>query len=233
MSATSDNPLDCGAGERTPGVIGLQSGAAAASDAGDSVGRIVADLGRCGWSVRPEFLDCGRTTALAREVRDLSESDALRPARIGRGGEQGVRAETRGDRIRWLDESHCTATQQSVLSELERLRLAINRRLFLGLFEYEGHFTAYPRGAFYRRHLDQFRDAPQRVVSCVLYLNEDWRDTDGGQLRLYLDAADDSHTDILPRGGTLVTFLSDRFYHEVLPATRERLSLTGWFRVRN
>jgi SM-20-related protein len=34
---------------------------------------------------------------------------------------------------------------------------------------------------------------------------------------------------VLPEGGTLVCFLSDRFHHEVLPARRERLSVTGWF----
>ena len=39
--------------------------------------------------------------------------------------------------------------------------------------------------------------------------------------------------DVLPRGGTLVVFLSDRFPHEVLPARRERLSLAGWFRRRS
>jgi SM-20-related protein len=38
--------------------------------------------------------------------------------------------------------------------------------------------------------------------------------------------------DVLPEGGTLVAFLSERFQHEVLPARRERLALTGWFRRR-
>jgi SM-20-related protein len=35
-----------------------------------------------------------------------------------------------------------------------------------------------------------------------------------------------------PTGGCLVVFLSGEVPHEVLPATRERLSLTGWFRRR-
>ena len=50
---------------------------------------------------------------------------------------------------------------------------------------------------------------------------------------MYLDAQDDARAlDIFPVGGTLVAFLSARYWHEVLPATRERLSLTGWFKVR-
>ena len=37
---------------------------------------------------------------------------------------------------------------------------------------------------------------------------------------------------MLPQAGTLALFLSGEMPHEVLPATRERLSLTGWFRRR-
>jgi SM-20-related protein len=37
---------------------------------------------------------------------------------------------------------------------------------------------------------------------------------------------------VAPVGGTLVAFLSERFHHEVLPARRERYSLTGWFTRR-
>ena len=52
----------------------------------------------------------------------------------------------------------------------------------------------------------------------------------GGALRLYL--ADQTELDVLPSAGTLVLFISAELPHEVLPATRERLSLTGWFRRR-
>jgi SM-20-related protein len=38
--------------------------------------------------------------------------------------------------------------------------------------------------------------------------------------------------DIVPHGGTLVVFLSERFEHEVLPTARARVSLAGWFRRR-
>ena len=48
-----------------------------------------------------------------------------------------------------------------------------------------------------------------------------------------LKTIDAIYRDVLPEGGTLVCFLSQRFWHEVLPARRERLSLTGWFRGRS
>jgi SM-20-related protein len=76
----------------------------------------------------------------------------------------------------------------------------------------------------------------QRKISCIVYLNQDWKNEDGGQLRLYLNETDASNNeksiDILPISGRSVIFLSDTFYHEVLPARRERISLTGWFFTR-
>jgi SM-20-related protein len=42
-----------------------------------------------------------------------------------------------------------------------------------------------------------------------------------------------SAQDISPVGSRTVVFLSADMLHEVLPATRDRLSLTGWFRRRS
>jgi SM-20-related protein len=69
----------------------------------------------------------------------------------------------------------------------------------------------------------------------VLYLNRAWRETDGGAVRMYVGEAAgpserESHVDIAPHAGTLVLFLSADFEHEVLPASRERMSVAGWFR---
>jgi len=53
-------------------------------------------------------------------------------------------------------------------------------------------------------------------------------------LRIFLPQADGTEKtcDVPPLAGTLVTFLSGEFPHEVLPTTRERLSVTGWFCTR-
>ncbi len=116
---------------------------------------------------------------------------------------------------------------------LEQLRLAVNESLLVGLFEFEGHFAVYPPGTFYRRHLDRFSDHDARVLTCILYLNEDWDADDGGQLRIHSDAiAPAAQLDVLPEGGTFVGFLSAEFPHEVLPARCERMAITGWFRRR-
>ncbi|HZF23121.1 MAG TPA: 2OG-Fe(II) oxygenase, partial [Burkholderiales bacterium] len=132
------------------------------------------------------------------------------------------------------DLADATAPQRRCLAHFETLRLALNRELQLGLLEFECHFSRYAQGAFYRKHLDQFRGDRRRRLSCALYLNENWGREDGGELRLYLDAGEaGKFKDVLPVGGTLVLFLSERFAHEVLPGKRERLSLAGWFKTRS
>jgi SM-20-related protein len=163
----------------------------------------------------------------------LLRTGTLRQAGIGAGQRARVDPAVRGDRTLWLDPSTATRAQRDCLDALEALRLTLNRELQLGLFDFEGHFAAYPAGSFYRRHRDQQVGASARVLSCVLYLNNEWHAEDGGKLRLYLEPSDaEIYRDVRPEGGTLVCFSSDRFWHEVLPATRLRLSLTGWFRRR-
>lgn len=159
---------------------------------------------------------------------------AFRRAGVGRGGELRLRPEIRTDQVLWLDPADCTVVQKRYLHALEQLRLAINRDLLLGLFEFEGHLAVYPPGSYYRRHLDQFKGVGSRTVSCILYLNREWQAEDGGQLRIYTHPDDPAYCEeILPVGGRLVTFLSARFLHEVLPARRERWSITGWFKRRD
>ena len=95
----------------------------------------------------------------------------------------------------------------------------------LSLKDFEVHMTVYPIGSFYKRHLDQFKKDDHRKLSVILYLNNDWQDSHGGQLRMYFPG---QTKDFLPLAGRLVIFRSDEIEHEVLPATRERLSITGW-----
>ncbi len=169
--------------------------------------------------------------ALADEARALRAAGAFRPA--GVGADRTRAPQLRGDEILWLDPGAPSAAQRPALDGLETLRLELNRECLLGLFELEAHFAVYPAGAGYPTHVDRLRDDDARVLSIALYLNADWQVEDGGALRLYLEAAGRApYTDIAPVGGTLVAFLSERFPHQVLPARRERLSLTGWFRRR-
>lgn len=199
----------------------------------DHCAGIATDLAEVGWSCCPQFLPAANVAALADELQSRWEEGAFRAAGVGVGPELQVRPEIRRDHVHWLEETPQTAAEQPYFTALEALRKAINQRLYLGLLGIEGHMTLYPPGSFYRKHLDQFQAVAHRRVSTILYLNQAWQTEYGGQLRLYLDDSDSGeYRDVIPLGGTLVSFFSDRFYHEVLPTQRERMSITSWFKGR-
>jgi SM-20-related protein len=194
------------------------------------VDAIVAGLATHGIAVVHEFLPAEDVAAL----RDLglahSAAGTLSAARIGRDAARVERPDVRGDRIRWLDENAPAPAEVPFWTRLGELRVALNRELMLGLWSFEGHYALYPPGARYEKHRDRFRDDDARVVTCILYLNEGWAASDGGLLRIW--QGDNVVREVLPEAATFVAFLAERFPHEVLPARRPRLALTGWFRRR-
>ena len=190
-------------------------------------------IGRDGWVAIPSFIVPGMVAALGEECSRLAAQGSFHDAAIGSGADRQIAGDVRADQILWLEQSGSSEAQKECLDRFEEMRLKLNRELQLGLFEFECHFARYTPGAFYRKHLDQFSRDSRRRLSIILYLNSNWQSEDGGELRFYLEGAPVSrHVDIRPDGGTLVLFLSDRFPHEVLPAKRERLSMTGWFKTR-
>jgi SM-20-related protein len=183
-----------------------------------------------GFAIEHDFLAESEVLAWSREAMDSFENGEFRRAGVGPAGQRKVRSEVREDYVRWLEPPGATPCERRYFELMENLRLTLNGELFLGLFELEAHLALYPPGARYRCHLDRFRDDDSRVLSVSLYLNPDWRAEDGGALRLYLgEPESEPYEEVMPEGGTLLCFLSDRFHHEVLPARRERLSITGWF----
>lgn len=194
---------------------------------------MVSDFLRQGWAVHKNFLPATRWRELAAEAQQLWEQAAFHKAGIGGVSNGHVQAEIRGDDTLWLDPQRTPTACEFVASELEVLRRALNASTYLGLFEFEGHLARYPAGAGYQRHLDQLRGTQSRRVSVVVYLNEAWRAADGGELYLYpRQQPAGTGIAILPSGGTLVIFESAHTPHEVRPARRTRLSLSGWLRTR-
>jgi SM-20-related protein len=201
--------------------------------AGPADAAIAHELGEAGIAVVPGFIEPGHVRQLREEAAGLHAAGGFRAAGVGRGRSFRVRPDVRSDQVCWLEPHRQGEAVTGWLARMEGLRQSLNSSLFLGLFGYEAHFSVYPRGAFYRTHVDRFADAPLRTVSAVLYLNPRWKASDGGWLRVYQDAPGARPwRDVSPEAGTLVVFMSDRFPHEVLPANRRRWSLTGWFTRR-
>jgi SM-20-related protein len=191
--------------------------------------RIVDAVHDHGWSEQDNFFPPDLTLALALECAALAAAGTLTLARVSQGAASSLQPDVRGDWIHWLEAGQSEACDQ-YLAIMETLQIALNRGLFLGLDEYESHFAFYAPGASYMQHRDRFRDDDSRTVSVIVYLNADWLPEHGGALRLHPEGL--SAQDISPVGSRIVVFLSADMLHEVLPATRDRLSLTGWFRRR-
>lgn len=169
--------------------------------------------------------------AILEPLHDLliqeQSAGVLRSAHIGRGLEEQIRAEIRSDKIAWWPNTPQHPAQLAYLAKLEAWWQHLNRTCFTSIRGGEFHSACYPPGAFYARHLDQFRGDRARVISVITYLNPDWTDEDGGHLALYTDKGP---VHILPRWGRTVMFRSEELEHEVLPGRKERRSITGWLR---
>jgi len=191
---------------------------------------IVEGLAQAGWAMYPDFIAPDVVMELLALAQAANIAGELHPAGIGGGDARRMHSAVRGDHILWIEPPGARPQESALLSRLDRLRSSVNRDLQLGLFDLECHYALYPPGSRYARHRDRFASNDRRALSCVLYLNHAWSSSDGGQLRLHLDGG--PCVDLLPEGGTLAAFLSERIEHEVLPATRDRASIPGWFRRR-
>jgi len=83
-------------------------------------------------------------------------------------------------------------------------------------------------GASFPMHSDSDSDVDSRQISCIIYLNQNWKKTDGGELRLYPFPY--NHVDIEPVNDRMVLFSSGNMLHRVLPFLGEsRYCFTIWF----
>ena len=195
---------------------------------------IAADLLEKGYSIKPNAVPIPLLGGLWQQLRSMPRHQ-FDPAGVGRQHAHTVNSFIRSDAISWIERD--TAAGEGWLNWAAELQQFLNRRLFLGLFSFESHFSHYAPGDVYKKHLDAFKGQSNRVLSVVLYLNPDWVPGDGGELALY--PSDQSHhgercqnmLKVTPSMGTLVAFLSEEFPHEVLPAKRDRYAIAGWFRV--
>ncbi|MEY3405668.1 MAG: hypothetical protein RL161_1098 [Bacteroidota bacterium] len=185
---------------------------------------IADNLAEKGFCVTNDFLSQQEVLAIRSLPIVSGNISELKKAGIGKETRQ-INEGIRGDYISWIDPGTAPEAIVLYLERITALRQFLNEALFLGLKDFEVHIARYPAGAGYKRHLDQFHKDDHRRISVICYLNENWSESEGGQLRIY---EKETITDVLPISGRLVCFRSEMLEHEVLPSTRERVSITGW-----
>ncbi|MCB9536750.1 MAG: 2OG-Fe(II) oxygenase [Myxococcales bacterium] len=180
-----------------------------------------------GWFTREGFLGEGLALEARAACVALAEADRLRAAGIRRGADHTVDRDLRGDEAAWLADHLGDPALRAVADQFEALRAVVNAGAWLGLTEVNLQVARYPGGgARYRRHLDAFPGAFNRVLTAIVYLNPGWQPDDGGRLALWTPG----RPTIDPVLDRLVVFLSERVPHAVEPAWAERWAITGWFR---
>jgi SM-20-related protein len=178
-----------------------------------------------GYQVIDNFIPEVHVLSILQHIDFLFEENQMKKAGIGKADSFEVNKDLRGDFIAWLDPQTAQENTQIFLNQLSELITELNRNFYLGIRDFETHFTRYPEGTRYVAHSDKHSKGSARVVSFVFYLNENWQPSDGGALRIFQE--DGTFQDIEPRFGRLAFFLSDKI-HEVLITNRVRRSITGW-----
>ena len=203
----------------------------AATRAPIQIDDLIASLAANGYAIALDFLDPELVARLLDDCRHRETTGAMARASIGRDEHHLLEPRVRRVDASWLDGSR--PGEAAFLALAERLRLEINRQLFLGLFEFEAQFLTYPPGGFYQRHLDSLAGSRNRIVSLVAYLNTAWEPAHGGELDVWTSPSDDGEpvATVAPRAGTLVLMLSEEIPHAVRAAHVSRRVIAGWFRV--
>lgn len=173
------------------------------------------------------FLNDKLSHGLQENIRQLQQDGAMTPAGIGNEKMKDSNQKMRSDKISWLDKSNKNVYEQEFLELAEDLIGHLNSTCYTGINSYEFHYAVYEEGSFYKKHIDRFKSDDKRKFSLINYLNEDWKEENGGQLFLYQD---DQVQTIQPESKTAVFFKSDEMEHEVTLCNRSRMSISGWLK---
>jgi SM-20-related protein len=174
------------------------------------------------------FINEDLSNSLRFNLLELYDRKKLESAGIGNDLNFNKNKLIRSDMIYWLDRKHNNIHENTFFDLMDKFVDYLNRTCYSGITQYEFHYAFYEKGSFYKRHLDQFRENQKRAYSMILYLNEDWKEEDGGKLMIYHD--NHSQT-ISPTNRKCVFFKSSELEHEVLLSNKARMSITGWLKT--
>ncbi|MCB4807125.1 2OG-Fe(II) oxygenase [Tamlana sp. 62-3] len=192
--------------------------------------KIIEDLAKQQYCIVEDFFSNNEVELLRDSLLKRKTEDDFKKAAIGNRTNENIIKSIRGDLIFWIDELMANAAEGLFFAKINDLIGYLNRTCFLGVLFKEFHYAIYPKGTFYKRHIDTFQNDDRRKLSFVCYLNEDgWLPENGGELVLYLKNEEKT---IYPFPGRVVIFESQIIEHEVKPVNTQRFSITGWLKTR-
>ena len=174
------------------------------------------------------FLSTQLSFDLKQNLMTLYKNEDLRLARIGNRNESTCDESIRKDKIFWLDKNDLMNSEQELFELIDSFVAYLNRTCYAGIKGYEFHYALYEKGAYYKKHIDQFKSDEGRAFSMIMYLNEAWVKEDGGELKVYHEPEAQI---ISPDNQKCVFFKSNELAHEVLVTNKSRMSITGWLKT--
>ena len=177
--------------------------------------------------ISEHFLSTDLANNLKQNLILLNQKSLLMEAGIGNTEKVSYDGAIRSDSIYWLDKKHNNAFENEFFAQIEAFIVYLNQSCYAGITGYEFHYSLYESGDFYLKHLDQFKNNPSRKYSMISYLNNNWKESDGGELLIHQL---DNNQKIAPTQGKTVFFKSDELVHEVLVTQNTRMSITGWLK---
>jgi len=217
------------------------------------------ELSTHGYVVINDFLPPDIVKALRDDVVSLRSSNKFKIAKIGQDSTNSLNTEIRVAETCFLGESKLqdipSHARNKLYEILDMVRIDLSGKSIFDINDVNGElqkaapaldkslsellYAYYPKGGFYRRHVDAVSKSASvlRSYSLLLYLHDKWDENDGGYLRIHLDSGGDflpqgeepNFVDVKPEGGTLVLFKSDKIPHEVLDTNAERTAVVGWY----
>ncbi|MFI1770664.1 2OG-Fe(II) oxygenase [Thalassobellus citreus] len=196
--------------------------------------QIISELARQQYSIVESFFSLEEVAILRHSLLEKYEEDAFKKAAIGSKLNATIERSIRGDLILWMDETKACHKESLFFNKMNDLVAYLNKTCFLGILYKEFHYALYPKGTYYKKHIDTFQNDDRRKLSFVCYLNEEgWLPENGGELVLYLNKnGQETEKVIYPFPGRMVIFESQIIEHEVKPVNTKRMSITGWLKTR-
>jgi SM-20-related protein len=190
--------------------------------------KLLDDVDANGYAIVDDFIHSASVNELLQHAQSALANGEFKQAGIGRQSEFQTNDAIRNDLVMWLTQQTIHEWCPELANKLNALMDFLNNVCYAGLNQSEFHLANYAPGAFYKRHLDRFKNTNERRFTVIVYLNRTWTQSDGGQLVVYGKNGD---KEIHPIAGRLVFFNSGDLEHEVLMSHNSRWSFTGWLKT--